>query len=142
MVTFLTGKIDGAAINFKNVEGDMWQATIPPSLNGAYIVELTAVDEAGNIAYVAEYIVVVDLSTMHVSLQLSPYFSEKMNDKYERNFKVSDFYAEFSERRYEKRFDLSNYYAKIVGGNNDFGNECGRNAPCKIEDTFLQRTGF
>ena len=47
----------------------MWSATIPPQSNGIYIVELTATDDAGNVAYCAKYIVTIDISALSVRIE-------------------------------------------------------------------------
>lgn len=76
MVVKLTGKINGNPVTFDYQGGDTWGATIPPELNGIYIVALTAWDEAGNMSYVVKYIVTIDLSSLSVRLKPYPYQSE------------------------------------------------------------------
>lgn len=39
------------------------------TLNGKYVIGLTAYDEAGNIGYYATYIITVDLASMRVTLE-------------------------------------------------------------------------
>ena len=51
MVVRLEGKVQGQDVIFEHVQGDDWEAVIPPTLNGIYIVSLTAWDDAGNAAY-------------------------------------------------------------------------------------------
>ena len=53
MVVALRGTVNGNIISFARAQGDRWEAIIPKSLNGAYVVDMSAVDEAGNIAYIA-----------------------------------------------------------------------------------------
>ena len=53
MVVALRGTINGNIISFARAQGDRWEAIIPKSLNGAYVVDMSAVDEAGNTAYIA-----------------------------------------------------------------------------------------
>ena len=70
MVVKLEGKVDGQAIIFeREIGGDVWKATIPPRSNGIYIVELTATDDAGNVAYCAKYIVTIDISALTVRIE-------------------------------------------------------------------------
>lgn len=80
MVVQLTGKIDGKDIIFNRKNGDVWETIIPKNLSGIYVVELTAVDEAGNIGFLAKYIVTIDLSAMRVSLEPYPYRAEVIED--------------------------------------------------------------
>ena len=69
MVVKLEGKVDGQVIIFERESGDLWQATIPPQSNGVYIVELTATDDAGNVAYCAKYIITIDVSALTVRIE-------------------------------------------------------------------------
>ena len=70
MVVKLEGKVDGQPIIFeREFGGDVWVATIPPRTSGIYIVELTATDDAGNVAYCAKYIVTIDISALTVRIE-------------------------------------------------------------------------
>ncbi len=70
MVVKLEGKVDGQVIIFeRESEGDVWKSTIPKRMNGIYIVELTATDDAGNVAYCAKYIITVDVEALYVRLE-------------------------------------------------------------------------
>ena len=69
MVVKLEGKVDGSVIIFEREEGDVWKATIPPRASGIYIVELTATDDAGNVAYCAKYIITIDVSALTVRIE-------------------------------------------------------------------------
>ena len=69
MVVKLEGKVDGRVIIFERESGDLWKATIPPQSNGVYIVELTATDDAGNVAYCAKYIITIDVSALTVRIE-------------------------------------------------------------------------
>lgn len=70
MVVKLEGKVDGQAIIFeREIEGDVWSATIPPQSSGIYIVELTATDDAGNVAYCAKYIITIDIAALSVRIE-------------------------------------------------------------------------
>lgn len=82
MVVKLTGNVNGSAIIFERVQGDEWKATVPASLNGVYIVELLAVDEAGNEAYWAKYILTIDLAALCVHLEPYPYWAELLQPEY------------------------------------------------------------
>ena len=54
MVVKVSGKIDGKEVIFERAEGDRWNATVPYDLDGMYVVELTAENDAGNIALPSE----------------------------------------------------------------------------------------
>lgn len=84
MVVKLQGIIDGQSVIFERDKGDWWKAAIPRNLNGVYIVELTAIDAAGNMAYCAKYIITIDLSALCVHIEPYPYYAEVLEP---------DFYA-------------------------------------------------
>lgn len=84
MVVRLEGKVQGQDVIFNRLQGDVWETTIPPSLNGAYIVELTAYDDAGNMAYTARYILTVDLTSIHAKVKIN---------RIEARARLSRFYA-------------------------------------------------
>lgn len=52
MIVSLTGKADHFELFFTRQQGNTWAAEVPPNLEtGRYIVELCAVDGAGNVGY-------------------------------------------------------------------------------------------
>lgn len=82
MVVKLTGNVNGDSIIFTRTEGDTWRSTVPSTLNGIYVVDLLAVDEAGNEAYWAKYILTVDLTALCVHLEPCPYQAELLEPDY------------------------------------------------------------
>ena len=51
MVTKVIGKVDGKEVVFERAEGDLWNTTVPLDLDGMYVVEVTAYDDAENVAF-------------------------------------------------------------------------------------------
>lgn len=51
MVVRVEGKVDGKDVIFIKQEGDEWETIIPTDVDGTYIVEVTAYDDAGNIGF-------------------------------------------------------------------------------------------
>ena len=51
MVVKVSGKIDGKEVIFERAEGDRSNVKVPYELDGMYVVELTAENDAVNIAY-------------------------------------------------------------------------------------------
>lgn len=82
MVVRLEGIVDNVPVVFTRGKGDWWETTIPKNLNGVYVVELTATDEAGNIAYTARYILSIDITALRVKLQRCPYNARVRVGKY------------------------------------------------------------
>ena len=68
----LTGKIEGQQVAFELVRQEgrtsVFTAEVPANLDGEYVVELTAEDDAGNIAFVCKYLVTIDLTNLCVHL--------------------------------------------------------------------------
>ena len=63
----------------KGIDG---KPSSPKSLNGAYVVDMSAVDEAGNTAYIARYIITIDISSMCVHIEPCPYYEELLEPQY------------------------------------------------------------
>lgn len=76
MVVRLEGKVQGQDVIFNHIQGDDWEAVIPPTLNGIYIVSLTAWDDAGNAAYTARYIITIDMDALYVRLEPYPFWAD------------------------------------------------------------------
>lgn len=68
----LTGKIEGQQVAFELIRQEgrtsVFSAEVPSNLDGEYVVELTAEDDAGNIAFVCKYLVTIDLTNLCVHL--------------------------------------------------------------------------
>lgn len=114
MVVKLTGVIEGNPVIFERKSGDVWETTIPAKLNGIYVAELTAVDEAGNIAHCAKYIVTVDLSALCVHLELFPWKADLLNECYMAECEVSRYFARIEQPVFSASAELSKYYAEIM----------------------------
>lgn len=71
MVVRLEGNVNGESVILTRSADslDLWKSVIPATLNGKYVIGLTAYDEAGNIGYYATYIITVDLASMRVTLE-------------------------------------------------------------------------
>lgn len=100
MVAKLEGKMNGSAITFVRVDGDGWEATVPPSLNGAYALELTAYDDAGNVTSCAKYIVIIDWGALTIRLEKNSYYAEIVDCEYRRRFYLSDYFVEVIKCKY------------------------------------------
>ena len=82
MVVKVSGKVDGKEVIFERAEGDWWNATVPYDLDGMYVVELTAEDEAGNIAFCTKMLLIVDPATLCVKLIPLDYMVEVIQEEY------------------------------------------------------------
>lgn len=82
MVIKLTGTVDGEQVMFERKSRDTWICTVPATLSGTYVIDLTAIDEAGNVAYYAKFIVAIDITALRVSLEPYPWRSELLSDSF------------------------------------------------------------
>lgn len=91
MVVKVIGKINGGDIIFNRSEKEeRWKAAVPLDLDGEYVVELTAFDEAGNISYVTKMLFSVDPVNLTISVAPLHFYAELiethdlvfMGDKY------------------------------------------------------------
>lgn len=93
MVVSLTGKINGEIVSLERTNGDQWVATIPSSLNGTYVVELTATDEAGNTAYCARYILTIDFTALCVDIRPYDYAVDMKNRDFDAVLRADTYIA-------------------------------------------------
>lgn len=68
-VNRLEGKVDSRTVAFTRDDSGQWFAVIPADLDGEYIVEVTAYDDAGNSSFTTSMLFTVDLKTLVVKLQ-------------------------------------------------------------------------
>lgn len=95
----LTGKIEGQPVTFTLISQEgrrtKFQAEVPATLDGEYVVELTATDEAGNVAFVCKYLVTIDMSRLCVHLvPLPDYWLEPMHPEYDLVPVMDDYWLE------------------------------------------------
>lgn len=93
MVVKLIGNVNGHDIILER-NGDRWHATIPASLNGVFVVSLTAYDDAGNEAYYAKYVVTVDVSTLCIHLIPLDYYAELVGQEFDTELICDNFLVE------------------------------------------------
>lgn len=113
MVKSLYGLVDGQQIVFER-NGDVWETTIPADLDGTYIVELWAVDEAGNVGYRSDYIITIDLASLCVHLVPYDKSAEKMSGQYLVHTESREYCATICENEYRSESCLSPYYATVI----------------------------
>ena len=74
MVVKVVGTIDGRDVIFnQNQATGRWETIIPPDLDGTYVVDLWAYDEAGNRGYAATVLFTVDVERLHFCVELLKY---------------------------------------------------------------------
>ena len=60
MVEKVIGKNPNFEIIFYFIEGQRWEAELPPNLSGEYYIDLYAYDKAGNVGYMSKALFEVD----------------------------------------------------------------------------------
>ena len=82
MVTKAIGKVDGQEVIYERGEGDKWIITVPLELDGMYVVEVMAYDDADNIAFCTKMLLIVDPATLCVQLIPYDYIVEIVQNEY------------------------------------------------------------
>ena len=94
MIVKVSGKIDGKEVIFEKADGDQWSVMVPYDLDGMYVVELTAENEAGNIAYCTKMLLIVDPATLCVKLVPLDYMVEVISEDYKVTVIPEDYAVE------------------------------------------------
>lgn len=68
MVTRVVGRANEFDLVFSRKSGDVWEACVPTMPSGEYAVELTATDEAGNVSYKTQAVLLIDTTRLCVKL--------------------------------------------------------------------------
>lgn len=69
-VAKLIGRADEFELVFKQNERGLWETTVPFDDDGVYIIDLLAVDEAGNESRFAKALFTVDATNIHCKFNL------------------------------------------------------------------------
>ena len=95
MVLRLTGNVDGRTVLFHQGEEGVWHGTVPLDLDGTYVIDLLAVDEAGNSSYYATVLFTVDPERLHMAMLFLKYRLKPV----QRCFSVSSVQKPFLKRQ-------------------------------------------
>jgi len=76
------GRIGGAEVILEHAEGSRWSVPVPLDQDGEYVVEIIAEDEAGNQAYLARMLFVVDSAKLCAHVVPIPYYAEVIGSVY------------------------------------------------------------
>lgn len=82
MIAKVIGKVDGQEVIYERVNGDLWNVTVPVDLDGMYAIEVTAYDEAGNMAFCTKMMLIVDPATLCAKLVPLDYMAEVVPEEY------------------------------------------------------------
>lgn len=91
MTTQVWGTLGSSKIIFDRIDGNIWKVTVPLLESGEYIVALYAVDEAGNQAYMARILYVVDLENLCYEIKMLDYAAETQMEDFMIGTRMADF---------------------------------------------------
>ena len=95
MVKRVFGAVDNQDVVFTpNIDTGLWETAVPADVDGEYVTELYAEDEAGNISYMATVLFAVDTSNMCVRVKVIRYATESSLIDYEADCSLTDIRAE------------------------------------------------
>ena len=110
----MVGNVDGKEIIFSKDSGGFWSAAVPKDMKGEYIVEVLAYDEAGNVAYSASMIFIVDPFTLEVKMVPVQFASRVLNEGYKKKTAVSDYVYHVSGSHFKYKEISSNFTFRVV----------------------------
>ena len=105
MTTQVWGLLGSSKIIFDRTDGNIWKVTVPFLESGEYIVALYALDDAGNQAYVATILFVVDLENLRYEIKMLDYASKV----YRKEYCVV---AGIQDNRYSIHAQMQDYWIK------------------------------
>lgn len=115
MVAKVEGIVNGDPIIFSRVLGDQWEVQVPASLNGSYVLEMTAWDEAGNMAHRSFYLLAYDPINLCASLIPLSYAATVEQEKYRAVSHLSNYCAQLAPDSWKTETLLSDYCARLEG---------------------------
>ena len=78
------GRVDGAEVILQQAGGDRWNVPVPLDIDGDYVVEIMAEDEAGNQTYLSKMLYTVDAGNICIhALPLPKYTFELLQAPYQ-----------------------------------------------------------
>lgn len=114
MIVKVSGKVDGQDVIFERSEGNQWNITVPYDLDGMYVIEVTAENDAGNIAYCTKMLLIVDPATLCVKLVPLDYMVEVVPEEYETHIIPEDYLVEVMEEQYQVATLPDLFYVEVV----------------------------
>ena len=114
MIVKVSGKVDGQDVIFERSEGNQWNITVPYDLDGMYVIEVTAENDAGNVAYCTKMLLIVDPATLCVKLVPLDYMVEVVPEEYETHIIPEDYLVEVMEEQYQVATLPDFFYVEVV----------------------------
>ncbi|HLO11489.1 MAG TPA: PF13754 domain-containing protein [Pseudoneobacillus sp.] len=107
----MTGTVDGNPIIFSKDGGGFWTASIPKDVDGEWVVDITAFDEAGNTSYSAMLLTVRSwLDTLDVKIVPLNYSVVEVSENYPNKNETPDFVFMVVDNTFKYGELQQNYY--------------------------------
>ena len=122
MTTQVWGLLGSSKIIFDRTDGNIWKVTVPFLESGEYIVALYALDDAGNQAYVATILYVVDLENLRYEIKMLDYASEAQTTGFTIEAQTTGFTIEAQLQKYSIEQERLERRAAYFAENTDAAN--------------------
>lgn len=108
------GRVDGVEVILQWAEGDRWSVPVPLDQDGEYVVEIIAEDEAGNQAYMAKMLFVVNTALLCVHVIPVPYYGVLQDDLFALDVVSNTFECAATDDKLIATICHENYYSEII----------------------------
>ena len=88
MVKRVFGKVDGIEVNYDHSKGDWWNVPVPLDIDGEYVIEVIAEDEAGNQSFITRLLYTVNINSGYVYSIACGVIGGKMQDYFLESLKL------------------------------------------------------
>lgn len=116
MITKVSGRANGAEITFEWRGGDMWEATVPSNLEGEYVVELYAENDAGGLAYMCTALFAITGHELQGHIVPRGYTIEAGMQDYTGYPSISEFFAALTKKMFSGNAQKEEYTSVILKG--------------------------
>lgn len=116
MVSRVYGKANGKTIFFTPREGDRWEATVPWTQDGEYVVELSAEDAAGNTGYLCTMLFVISGHEMQGYVVPRGFSGNKNTHDYAGLLKAGEYLCNIRGNSLSAEFGRTKYRVEVKEG--------------------------
>lgn len=110
----LIGYIDGVEVNFDFIPPNQFKAIVPRHLDGTYIVELQAEDNAGNCESITDIVVAIDFDKLSFRILDKNYHVNENSKDFSYKVHQQVFLTMESEVFYFKQLQQQFLYKELV----------------------------
>ena len=129
MVQKVYGKANGTEVIFEYQGGDLWTITVPSNLEGEYVVELYAEDDAGNESYLCKMIFTIFGHELKAVYMDTSYFAENTSRDLTGIINLKEFLADIIKNDFGAEKKEKRYAAEVIkGGYTVEHTVCSRNS--------------